>query len=137
MTTRKDADRPRVRCPECRWFDGSATVCEVARKVFVVRGTITCARFKPPRAPRVRPRKTSQTQTQGDTPPMKPEQDSTASAPLWTLPEFQARLLFEGLDDAVSELSVDASGRVAIRFRPGTDIDTMNAVGSLAVCGSF
>lgn len=135
MKTRKDAVRPRVRCPECRWFDEGGTLCQVARKVFVVRGTLTCQRYKPARVPRTSARKPSQTQTQtqADPKPMKSEQDSTPPATA----ELQALLLLEGLEGAVAEMQIDEHGRVWVRFAAGVDVETMNQVGRLVCGGSF
>ena len=134
MTTRKDAARPRVRCPECRWFDEGGTLCQVARKVFVVGKTTTCQRYKPARVPRTSVGKSSQTQTQtqtqADLKPMKSAQESTSPATA----ELQALLLLEGLEAAVAQMQIDEHGRVWVRFAAGVEVETMNQVGRL-VCG--
>ncbi|MCF7984318.1 MAG: hypothetical protein K9L70_07935 [Thiohalocapsa sp.] len=106
--SRRDADRPRVRCTDCRHYTGQR-FCLRARKV-TFRSLSTCQRFeRPPLFKRT-----------------SPEPAPPGDAPA-TLDQARARLAAAGLGAAVSDLAL-VDSRLAVRFAPGTDAVRMNAV---------
>ncbi len=120
-TTRKDADRPRVRCTDCRFHRPDDRVCPVANKVPVVTRDITCQRFKPlRRAERLaRERATDHRAT-----------PAPAPAPLLLIDdaeEARHRLEVYGLAWAVTEIRL-IDGRLAIRYHRDAGLDDMSAV---------
>jgi hypothetical protein len=44
---RKDAGRPLVRCPECKWLSVKLRRCPIGGKNYSLRSSITCKKFIP------------------------------------------------------------------------------------------
>ncbi len=102
--TRKDADRPPVRCTECRHYIPGGRLCPVARKLFFPDKWSTCKKFA-----------------------------SAELQPLTLLEELQARLVDAGLSDAVVEMGEDEYGRIWIRFSFAASVDQMTAAARVFV----
>lgn len=118
---RKDADRPRVNCRDCRFHHPADDLCPVARKRPVIRGWTTCQCFKPIRA-KDRPRSD----------PAHTRQPASTVAYLRPLDadEVNQRLDAAGLQGVVAELRIEGQA-VWVRFGPQADFDSMISVGAL------
>ncbi|MFB1487411.1 MULTISPECIES: hypothetical protein [unclassified Thiocapsa] len=111
--SRKDIARPPVHCPECRFFVQGERLCRVARKVFITTRSTTCKKYQAVNRPEPAP--------------------PVSNGRHWEVSELWSALTFEELDAAVSEITVDASGSVWVRYACGAAIEDMRAVGRVII----